>query len=209
MCQVGGREDSNVYIRMKLKAAELIGIQASCLKLPRSTSQSELLAKIKELNEDRNTDGIIVQMPLDSSEDIDSHLITNSVDPDKDVDGLCTVNEGKVATGDLKSGFLPCTPYGCLKLIEKSGVEVREGERDSHHNFYFSFAQISGSNAVVIGRSKIVGTPVAELLKWHNATVTVCHSKCVISSVVRSLVSFLFSIPGPPILLSCAGLPTF
>ena len=131
VCQVGGREDSNVYIRMKLKAAELIGIQASCLKLPRSTSQAELLAKIKELNEDRNVDGIIVQMPLDSSEEIDCHLITNSVDPDKDVDGLCTVNEGKVATGDLKSGFLPCTPHGCLKLIEKSGVEVR----DSHHDF--------------------------------------------------------------------------
>merc|ERR550539_1415264 len=142
-----------------LKAAELIGIKASCLKLPRSTSQSELLAKIKQLNEDREVDGIIVQMPLDSSSEIDSHLITNSVDPDKDVDGLCTVNEGKVATGDLTSGFLPCTPHGCLKLIEKSGVTI------------------SGATAVVIGRSKIVGTPVAELLKWRDATVTVCHSK--------------------------------
>ena len=131
MCQVGGREDSNVYIRMKLKAAELIGIKASCLKLPRSTSQSELLAKIKQLNEDREVDGIIVQMPLDSTSEIDSHLITDAVDPDKDVDGLCTVNEGKIATGDLTSGFLPCTPHGCLKLIEKSGVEVR----DSHHDF--------------------------------------------------------------------------
>ena len=106
---------------MKLKAAELIGIKASCLKLPRSTTQSELLAKIKQLNEDREVDGIIVQMPLDSSSEIDSHLITDSVDPDKDVDGLCTVNEGKVATGDLVSGFLPCTPHGCLKLIERVG----------------------------------------------------------------------------------------
>ena len=111
---------------MKLKAAELIGINASCLKLPRSTTQSELLAKIKQLNEDRAVDGIIVQMPLDSSSEIDSHLITDAVDPDKDVDGLCTVNEGKVATGDLESGFLPCTPHGCLKLIEKSGVKVRD-----------------------------------------------------------------------------------
>ena len=118
---------------MKLKAAELIGIKASCLKLPRSTSQSELLAKIKQLNADREVDGIIVQMPLDSSSEIDSHLITNSVDPDKDVDGLCTVNEGKVATGDLTSGFLPCTPHGCLKLIEKSGVTVRE--EDSHQDY--------------------------------------------------------------------------
>ena len=138
LCQVGGREDSNVYIRMKLKAAELIGIQASCLKLPSTTSQSELLAKIKELNEDQAVDGIIVQMPLDSSSEIDSHLITDAVDPAKDVDGLCTVNEGKVATGDLVSGFLPCTPHGCLKLIEKSGVKVRhqtETDWDSCHDF--------------------------------------------------------------------------
>ena len=123
-CQVGGREDSNVYIRMKLKAAELIGIKASCLSLPRSTSQSELLTKIKELNEDRDVHGIIVQMPLDTTSEIDSHLVTNAVHPDKDVDGLCTINEGKVATGDLQSGFLPCTPHGALKLIEKSGVKV-------------------------------------------------------------------------------------
>jgi len=98
-------------------------------------------------------------LQLDTTETIDSHLITNAVLPSKDVDGLNIVNEGKVATGDLKTGFLPCTPHGCLKLIEKSGV------------------QISGSTAVVLGRSKIVGTPISELLKWHNATVTVCHSK--------------------------------
>ena len=110
---------------MKLKAAELIGIKASCVKLPRTTSQSELLAKIKELNESRDVHGIIVQMPLDSAEEIDAHKVTDAVDPDKDVDGLSTINEGKVATGDLTTGFLPCTPHGCLKLIEKSGVKVR------------------------------------------------------------------------------------
>ena len=173
--QVGGREDSNVYIRMKLKAAEEIGITASCLKLDRSTSQLELLTKIRELNENPDVHGIIVQMPLDTTENIDSHLITDAVAPNKvgqwfaltsttklffqDVDGLCTVNEGRIATGDLNSGFLPCTPNGCMKMIERSGVKIE------------------GSNAVVLGRSKIVGTPVAELLKWHNATVTVCHSK--------------------------------
>ena len=75
------------------------------------------------------------------------------------MDGLCTVNEGRVATGDLRSGFLPCTPHGCLKLIERAGV------------------RLEGARAVVLGRSKIVGTPIAELLKWHNATVTTCHSK--------------------------------
>jgi len=157
--QVGGREDSNVYIRMKLKAAEEIGISASCLKLPRSTTQSELLSKIMNLNEDPSVHGIIVQMPLDSEQEIDSHVVTDAVLASKDVDGLCTTNEGRVATGDLSSGFLPCTPHGCIKLIEKSGVKV------------------AGSTAVVVGRSKIVGTPVAELLKWMHATVTICHSK--------------------------------
>ena len=138
--QVGGREDSNVYIRMKLKTAEEIGITASCMKLARSTTQLELLTKIRELNENPDVHGIIVQMPLDTTEDVDSHLITDAVAPNKvsiadikttphgtpvqDVDGLCTVNEGRVATGDLKSGFLPCTPNGCMKMIEKSGVKV-------------------------------------------------------------------------------------
>ncbi|KAG8228438.1 hypothetical protein J437_LFUL003915 [Ladona fulva] len=157
--QVGGREDSNVYIRMKIKAASEIGIVATHVKLPKSTTQTQLLAKLKELNDDPYTHGIIVQMPLDSENVIDSHLITDSVSPDKDVDGLHTINEGKVAIGDLESGFLPCTPNGCMDLIKRSGVKI------------------AGSNAVVLGRSKIVGTPVAELLKWHHATVTVCHSK--------------------------------
>jgi len=157
--QVGGREDSNVYIRMKLKAAEEIGISAEHINLPRTITQPELLAKIKALNEDINVHGIIVQMPLDCDQPIDSHLVTDYVSASKDVDGMCTVNEGRIAIGDLNSGFLPCTPNGCMELIKKSGVEI------------------AGKNAVVLGRSKIVGTPMAELLKWHNATVTVCHSK--------------------------------
>jgi len=159
--QVGGREDSNVYIRMKLKAAEEIGMSARHCQLPRTITQQALLMELKQLNEDPAVHGIIVQMPLDCDNDIDAHLITDAVSPLKDVDGLCTVNEGKVATGDLKGGFLPCTPNGCMELIKKSGVKI------------------SGSRAVVLGRSKIVGTPVSELLKWHNATVTVCHSRTV------------------------------
>ena len=144
---------------MKIKAAEQIGISASCLKLERSISQMNLLNKIKELNESPDIHGIIVQMPLDSEQSIDSHLVTDSVSPAKDVDGLNTVNEGRIATGDLETGYLPCTPNGCLALIRRSGVEI------------------AGARAVVLGRSKIVGTPMAELLKWHHATVTVCHSK--------------------------------
>lgn len=102
--------------------------------------------------------GIIVQMPLDSSNKINSHLITDSVSSEKDVDGLNTINEGKIAVGDL-SGLLPCTPNGVLELIKRTGIVI------------------AGKEAVVLGRSRIVGTPCAELLKWNHATVTVCHSK--------------------------------
>jgi len=157
--QVGGREDSNVYIRMKIKAATTIGMKAEHVKLPRTITETELLEELDKLNKDPTVHGIIVQMPLDADNPIDSHKITDAVDASKDVDGLCTVNEGRVAIGDLKSGFMPCTPYGCIELIKRTGVPIQ------------------GAKAVVLGRSKIVGTPVAELLKWHDATVTVCHSK--------------------------------
>lgn len=156
--QVGGREDSNVYIRMKIKAATEIGINATHVKLPRSTTEASLLSTIKKLNMDPSVHGIIVQMPLDSENEINSHIITDAVAPEKDVDGLHTINEGKVAVGDL-TGFLPCTPNGVIELIKRSGIKI------------------VGSEAVVLGRSKIVGTPVSELLKWEHATVTVCHSK--------------------------------
>ncbi|XP_029174264.1 C-1-tetrahydrofolate synthase, cytoplasmic [Nylanderia fulva] len=156
--QVGAREDSNVYIKMKTNAAREIGIDVKHCQLPNTTTEIELINKINKLNDDPNIHGIIVQMPLDSVNKINSHLITDLVSPAKDVDGLNTINEGRVAIGDL-SGFLPCTPNGCIELIKRSGVPI------------------AGAQAVVLGRSKIVGTPVAELLKWHHATVTVCHSK--------------------------------
>lgn len=165
--QAGGREDSNVYIRMKIKAATEIGINAQHIQLPSSITEEELVLKIEALNSDPSVHGIIVQMPLDVSTKIDSNLITNTVSPEKDVDGLNIVNEGRVAVGDL-DGFLPCTPNGVIHLIRKTGVKIE------------------GANAVVLGRSKIVGTPIAELLKWHHATVTVCHSKTKnLSEVVR------------------------
>ncbi|XP_003697425.1 C-1-tetrahydrofolate synthase, cytoplasmic [Apis florea] len=156
--QVGGREDSNVYIRMKIKAANDIGIVVDHVKLPNTITEIELINKVNKLNQDPNIHGIIVQMPLDSVNKINSNMITDLVLPEKDVDGLNTINEGRVAIGDM-SGFLPCTPNGCIELIKKSGVSI------------------AGAQAVVLGRSKIVGTPISELLKWHNATVTVCHSK--------------------------------
>lgn len=128
------------------------------VKLPRSITEGELLSVLEKLNNDSTIHGIIVQMPLDCDNKIDSHLVTDYVSPAKDVDGLNTINEGRVSIGDM-SGFVPCTPNGCIELIKRSGVPM------------------AGANAVVLGRSKIVGTPASELLKWHNATVTVCHSK--------------------------------
>ncbi|XP_050443683.1 C-1-tetrahydrofolate synthase, cytoplasmic [Adelges cooleyi] len=156
--QVGGRDDSNVYIRMKLKAASEVGVNASHVSYPNTITQNELLAEVNKFNADPNVHGIIVQMPLDCVENIDSHLITNAVLPEKDVDGLNIINEGRVAIGDL-SGLIPCTPNGVIQLIKKCGIEI------------------AGCKAVVLGRSKIVGAPVANLLLWHNATVTICHSK--------------------------------
>ncbi|XP_046821578.1 C-1-tetrahydrofolate synthase, cytoplasmic isoform X3 [Vespa crabro] len=143
---------------MKIKAATDIGINVQHVKLPNTITETELINVVNKLNNDSKTHGIIVQMPLDTVNEINSHLITNTVSPSKDVDGLNTINEGKVTIGDM-SGFIPCTPNGCMELIKKSGVPI------------------VGAQAVVLGRSKIVGTPVAELLKWHNATVTICHSK--------------------------------
>ena len=145
---------------MKIKAASEIGIQAQHVQLPRTTTQSQLLHTVSKLNNDPNVHGIIVQMPLDADQAIDSDLILDAVAPSKDVDGLSTISAGKLSHGLMEGdGFLPCTPNGCMELIRRSG------------------AQIQGATAVVLGRSKIVGTPMAELLKWHNATVTTCHSR--------------------------------
>ncbi|UYV76624.1 MTHFD1 [Cordylochernes scorpioides] len=166
--QVGDREDSAIYIRMKCRMAANIGAKAEHLHYPRSISQEKLIEEIEKLNEDPEVNGIIVQLPLDSENKIDGDLITNIVSPLKDVDGIHDVNAGKLLHGQLKGFFIACTPYGCLELIKRTGVEIK------------------GAKAVVIGRSKIVGSPMAQLLTWNHATVTVCHSRTKdIASIVR------------------------
>ncbi|VDI61779.1 methylenetetrahydrofolate dehydrogenase (NADP+) / methenyltetrahydrofolate cyclohydrolase / [Mytilus galloprovincialis] len=157
--QVGDRDDSNVYIGQKVKNSGAIGVAARHVKLPRTSTQSEVLDAVEGLNSDPAVHGMIVQLPLDSENEIDSHRVTNAVRPEKDVDGLHQINAGKLSRGDLDSCILPCTPKGCLELIRRSGVTI------------------AGATAVVVGRSKIVGSPMADLLKWNHATVTVCHSK--------------------------------
>ncbi|XP_028676965.1 C-1-tetrahydrofolate synthase, cytoplasmic [Erpetoichthys calabaricus] len=157
--QVGNRDDSNLYISMKLKAAAEIGIHAIHVRLPKSATEDEVLRNIVQINEDPSIHGLIVQLPLDSVNPINTEKVTNAVSPEKDVDGLTSINAGKLARGDLGDCFVPCTPKGCLELIRQTGVSV------------------VGKTAVVIGRSKIVGAPMHDLLLWNHATVTTCHSK--------------------------------
>eukprot|EP00117_Sycon_ciliatum_P012572 scpid28021/ scgid3538/ C-1-tetrahydrofolate synthase, cytoplasmic; Methylenetetrahydrofolate dehydrogenase; Methenyltetrahydrofolate cyclohydrolase; Formyltetrahydrofolate synthetase len=186
--QVGDREDSNVYIRQKVKAADEVGILARHVKIPSSSTQSDLMTLIDSLNNDISVHGIIVQLPLQSDSPIDSAAVLRQVAPEKDVDGLHEVNIGRLANGDIPEGRVPCTPCGVMELVKYSGIEL------------------AGRKAVVVGRSRVVsqsaigstdpplvptiddgdgcdevavhqGSPVADLLKWANATVTVCHSK--------------------------------
>lgn len=157
--QVGNREDSNVYVRTKLKFAKELGMNAEIVKLPNTVTEPEVLSTVQKLNDDPNVHGIIVQLPLDSVNPIDSSLATNAVMPEKDVDGINDINAGRLARGNLDNCFKPCTPNGCMELIKLTGMDI------------------SGQNAVVLGRSKIVGAPMANLLTSHNATVTICHSR--------------------------------
>lgn len=167
--QVGNREDSNVYVRTKLKFAKELGMQAEIVKLPDTTTEFEVLNVVKNLNDNPDVHGIIVQLPLDSKNPINSSLATNAVMPEKDVDGINDINAGRLARGDLENCFTPCTPAGCMELIKTTGMDVK------------------GQNAVVLGRSKIVGSPMASLLTWNHATVTICHSKTrSLKDVVRS-----------------------
>jgi len=159
--QVGDREDSNVYIGQKIKAAAEVGIAAQHVKLPRSTTQHELVSLINKLNDDHTVDGMIVQLPLQSDKEIDTETVLNTITARKDVDGLHADNSAKLCRGELNDCIVPCTPRGCFELIKKTGIEVK------------------GKRALVIGRSKIVGMPMSNLLTWNHATVTLAHSRTV------------------------------
>lgn len=152
---VGNDPASEVYVRNKGVQTREAGMVSDEIKLPDSTSQRDLLNVVARLNADPAVDGILVQMPLPKQ--IDTQAIIEAIDPMKDVDGLHPVNAGKLAQG--MEALTPCTPLGCMILLEKAGVEV------------------AGANALVIGRSILVGRPVAGLLLAGNATVTIAHSR--------------------------------
>lgn len=155
--QVGGRPDSSTYVRMKRKAAEEAGINCEILNYPESITEPELLQKITRFNNDPAIHGILVQLPLPKQ--ILEHAITSAVAEEKDVDGFGACNIGELAKRGGKPLFIPCTPQGVMVLLKESGVELQ------------------GKNAVVLGRSNIVGIPVSALLRNADATVTVCHSR--------------------------------
>ena len=161
---VGEDPASAVYVRSKHKATIVAGMESFEHKLDADTSQDDLLALIDALNADPAVDGILVQLPL--PDHIDERAVTTRIDPDKDVDGFHPVNAGRLATG--LNGFVPCTPLGCLMLLKDQ------------------IGDLSGLDAVVIGRSNIVGKPMAALLTKESCTVTVAHSRTHdLSSVVK------------------------
>lgn len=155
--QVGGRQDSSTYVKMKLKAAKEAGIECDLLQLDENITEFELLSTINKLNEDITVDGILVQLPLPAH--IEESKVTSAVLADKDVDGFGPHNVGELFKKGGEPLFLPCTPKGILELLDNYNVEI------------------SGKNAVVLGRSDIVGKPIATLLTKNNATVTTIHSK--------------------------------
>jgi methylenetetrahydrofolate dehydrogenase (NADP+) / methenyltetrahydrofolate cyclohydrolase len=151
---VGDNPASQVYVRNKVKACEDSGLHSVLERYPATLTEAELLARIDALNCDPAIHGILVQLPLPAH--IDAHQVIEAISPEKDVDGFHVASAGALMVG--QPGFWPCTPYGCMKMLEDIGYDLR------------------GKHAVVIGRSNIVGKPMALMLLQKNATVTVCHS---------------------------------
>jgi methylenetetrahydrofolate dehydrogenase (NADP+)/methenyltetrahydrofolate cyclohydrolase len=151
---VGDNQASQVYVRNKVKACEDTGMHSVLETWPAGMTEAELLARVNALNKDATIHGILVQLPLPPH--IDSQKVIEAISPAKDVDGFHIASAGALMTG--LPGFWPCTPYGCMKMLESIGYELK------------------GKHAVVIGRSNIVGKPMAMMLLQQNATVTICHS---------------------------------
>jgi methylenetetrahydrofolate dehydrogenase (NADP+)/methenyltetrahydrofolate cyclohydrolase len=153
---VGEDPASQVYVRNKDKACAQLALFSRVVKLPETATKQEVLAAVDELNADARIHGILVQLPLPAALRGVEREITDRIDPQKDVDGFHPVNVGRLVSGE--PGLIPCTPHGVLKMLQMAGIEM------------------DGKRAVVVGRSNIVGKPMASLLLAQNATVTICHS---------------------------------
>ncbi len=153
---VGDDPASAVYVGMKEKMSKELGIISSVVRLSKDATQQEVADAVSKINKDNNVDGILVQLPIPKH--LDEKAIIGLIEPNKDVDGITPVNFGNLLLGD-NPGHIPCTPKGIMTLIKSTGIEIK------------------GKNAVVIGRSNIVGKPVALLLMQEHATITICHSR--------------------------------
>jgi methylenetetrahydrofolate dehydrogenase (NADP+)/methenyltetrahydrofolate cyclohydrolase len=163
--RVGNDPASEIYVRSKARKAQELGLRGTELIFPDSMSEAELLAEVRRLNDDDAIDGILVQLPLPKQ--IDARKVIETIDPGKDVDGFHPVNVGRLHLG--RPTLAPCTPAGVVRLIDSTGTAI------------------DGAHAVVIGRSDIVGKPMAALLLQRNATVTICHSRTSdLGAIVRS-----------------------
>jgi methylenetetrahydrofolate dehydrogenase (NADP+)/methenyltetrahydrofolate cyclohydrolase len=154
---VGNHPASESYVKGKIRASEEVGIHSELIRMDETITEEELLAKVRELNEDPSVHGILVQLPLPKQIDPDKVIAT--ISPEKDVDGFTPINVGNLVIG--QDAFLPCTPQGVMELLKRSNISV------------------AGKHVVVVGRSNIVGKPVSILLQRADATVTMCHSRTV------------------------------
>lgn len=173
---VGNDPASRVYVNNKKKACETVGFKSFEYALPEETTQEQLLELVEVLNNDQKVNGILVQLPLPKH--IDETSIINAISPNKDVDAFHPINVGKIMVGDY--AFLPCTPAGVMELIKSTGMDI------------------SGKECVVIGRSNIVGKPMAMLLLHSNGTVTICHSRTKNLAEVCSKADILVASVGKP-----------
>lgn len=175
---VGDNPASRQYVGMKRRRCEKVGIDSFGFELPENTSQDELLRLIQDLNADPKVHGILVQLPL--PDHIDEETILGAISLEKDVDGFHPINIGRLSMKGREPLFIPATPYGCMVLLEEIGAEI------------------SGANAVVLGRSNIVGLPAAMLLLHRNATVTICHSRTRDIPAVTREADILIAAVGRP-----------
>ena len=171
---VGENPASQVYVRGKINDCAQCGIESRSINLPADTTQDALLAEVKKLADDSAVHGILVQLPLPAQ--IDEKAVIDAIPPEKDVDGFSPVNVGRMQIGE--PCYLPCTPAGCIRMIESTGTDI------------------AGKNAVVIGRSLVVGKPAAMMLMAKNATVTVCHTKTVDVAGIARKADILVSAAG-------------
>ncbi len=174
--QVGEDPASSVYVRNKKRACEYIGIESVAYEIPETTTQDELLTIIDDCNKNPKINGILVQLPL--PDHIDEDTVIKAIAPEKDVDGFHPQSVGAMTIGE--SGFLPCTPAGIIQLLKRSGVEIE------------------GKECVIIGRSNIVGKPMALLLLRENGTVTICHSRTKNLKEVAKRADILVAALGRP-----------